>query len=318
MRNAIVLSACLVLSSIASSGVAISQPRFVNYKVKVDPTIQLGPVGQFPGETIRLQWNRGGQSSLPAGTEVERETRVRVGAGLETVRYEDRLTSAALSARAGTDALVVPGQLANVYPDASNPARLHVNFWMPTSPLTYTDPETGNAVRLGLADVRKTNYYFELENRQTVRFPYEGLALGAVTVPIRLTRGGSEGGVEFDSRVSTSLNANVYLGWSEGLVRYQYRTHSKNEMERYGWILTPILGLSTVTANAATTSADPVPLTGDKTLGVVTVGAGLMGGYNDFEFGLFGGVDYSSPRWNYSGRPWIGIGIGYKAFKLSL
>ncbi|NKI33150.1 hypothetical protein [Croceivirga thetidis] len=125
---------------------------------------------------------------------------------------------------------------------------------------------------------------------------------------------------------SANFNINAAFGLSYGNTRFA-RPSKGNEFKTTTWKLTGsfILGFTPVALNNANTnnarSLNPNLDTDiNRTVGALTLGGGIMYAIDNFNFGVFVGLDHargqSRDEWDYQNRMWLGIGLGYSLFKL--
>ena len=318
----------LVLIVVLYASTVDAQTVLSQYRVSVDDTLRFKGLGGGPAEIVPLKWSRptGDTLNHPVlgiGYPVLREANVLLGSSRSptTVTYTDTLRSPArVVARVTEPARVVPGRRATIYVDSKVPSRLHVNFWNPKDTLRWE--QDGQEQSLSPRQLREVDYYFDLENRQTVRFPYYGVAKGATTIPFRYRPGyDADNGARVGSDLSASVNASVYYGFATGVVEYFYQENATNALRRReNVILAPFIGLSLVTFDSTSTLSAATPLSSSETAFAISPGIALMTNYSDVEFGLFVGADYgigsAAQKWDYNRRIWIGFGLGFKALKL--
>ncbi len=143
--------------------------------------------------------------------------------------------------------------------------------------------------------------------------------IGVATVPFKLRKGFSKDTTVVPSDASASINVGIYIGrkWGSGHF-FADKTKSRNAFSfTVGGFAAP--AIIPISADNSFPVSDPV-LT--KQLKAKTNQAGVSFGglgvfsINDFNFGLYFGVDYAfgpiGKNWYYQGRPWVGFGIGYK------
>jgi hypothetical protein len=175
-------------------------------------------------------------------------------------------------------------------------------------------------------------FYYQLSNRQTLRFRFREWAVSALTLPIKFRFGGTntfaatgtDSTKSFSEDFTTAINLNLFVGHTLfGRASYHYREQVGSLTTTEKIMFGGVLGASTVILDKNNTSAARKPLTGDTKLtkGLLTVGLGLTYNINKFNAGVFGGVDWSigtgASLWNYNHRPWVGLAVGYSLFSFS-
>lgn len=163
-------------------------------------------------------------------------------------------------------------------------------------------------------------FYYSLSNRQTVKLPFTEWSVSAMTLPLKY-RPASKEAKGISQEFTSSVNLNAFIGYTySGLTKFHYREKVGNLTTTRRWICGAVLGASTVTLDKNNTSATEKKITDDVKIskGVATVGLGVVYTYNKINFGGFTGVDYALgnaiAQWNYSGRPWFGLAVGYSLF----
>lgn len=139
---------------------------------------------------------------------------------------------------------------------------------------------------------------------------------------------GDTGNSEFKriEEFSTNFNVNAAFGLSFGNTKFA-RPSKGNEFKTTTWKLTGslILGFTPVALNNSNTnnvrSENPnINTEINRTVGAITLGGGIMYAIDNFNFGVFAGLDHargqSRDEWDYQNRMWLGIGLGYSLFKL--
>ncbi len=313
--------AILLLAALGTPLTAHAQPTQVGYRVSVpsEPII-LRPLGGTPSEedTVHLMWNHGPRRlnpDLPKGTTVTRTWTIMDDVEVTrsyTLTEDDSLEAKPSQARA------YPGRKATIYVDEDEPSRLHVNFWLPSQPIK--DDSTGEM--LTPDEVRDIDFYYDLENRQTVAFRFHAVSFGAITIPLQYRLPyTADNGQEIDGDFATGPTAALYGGYTWGRARYTYLKHAENEIQRErSFTLGGFVGVSTVEVDSASSLSAAEPVTGETTVGVASLGiTGLMS-FRGVEAGLFIGMDFAGgsagSKWDYDRRPWVGLGVGFNLWSL--
>jgi hypothetical protein len=313
----------LLLAMFGTPLSAHAQPTHVGYRVSIPkgPLI-FRPLGgtESAEDTVHLMWNYGPRRvnpDLTKGTTVTRtwtiEDDVKVTRAY-TLTRDDSLEAKPSRAR------VYPGRKATIYLDEDEPSRLHVNFWLPSEPVPVEGDATGK--NLTPEEVRDIDFYYELENRQTVRFPFSAISFGAITIPLQYRLPyTADNGREIEDDFGTGPTAALYGGYTWGSARYTYLKHAENEIERNrSFTLGTFVGVSTVTVDSASSLSAAEPLDGESTVGVASLGVTGLFSFRGVEAGLFLGVDFAGGsagrKWDYDRRPWVGLGVGFNLWSL--
>ncbi len=155
---------------------------------------------------------------------------------------------------------------------------------------------------------RDASYYYELENRQSVSLRFSSFSIKALSVPLKVRIGSDQ--YEF----SSDANLGAFGGFSWGKTKITHMEHvgkAEKEIMRTVGIL---IGTESLEFSFRDVNNENV----DVETAVISVGAGFIYSYQKFTAGLTGGLDYAlgenSSEWDYHGRPWIGIAIGYSLF----
>ena len=186
------------------------------------------------------------------------------------------------------------GLKANVKFDENKTAILWINPWLVTS-------NDGKYVD------RDSVYFFKLKNRQSVKVDFKQWSLNALTVPLKIRFGEK---TEF----STGANLGALIGHTWGRTTFVHRKKVGNK--QYDSKLTVGLFLGADKLEFSYKNSD------DEDIGVksafVSSGLGILYSYENFSFGLTSGFDFglgeNSSEWDYQGKPWLGIALGYSLF----
>lgn len=140
------LRSCLAFLLLSATGIplaATAQPTHVGYRVSIpEGPITLQPLGGRASEkdTVHLMWDYGPRRlnpELPKGTAVTRTWTIMDDVEVTrpyTLTQDDSLDAEPSRARA------YPGRRATIYVDEDDASRLHVNFWLPSSPSRWKGP----------------------------------------------------------------------------------------------------------------------------------------------------------------------------------
>jgi hypothetical protein len=194
--------------------------------------------------------------------------------------------------------------------DKDNGDKLVIHF------LRWTNDAPNNA-RLYNTDTnaKEPLYYFILpltEFAKTMeKLPKAPFAIGVAVIPIKLRFGG--GGEGSADRRYFNFESAVSLGFSIGV---NFKLDKSKFTSRNNLALLAGVSLSSVPLDSATTKGFVISSTNNAS---VTGHIGLLYQIDNFQIGLFSGIDYLSGKvgkaWVYRNKPWIGIGLGYSIFK---
>lgn len=313
----------LLLAVLGTPLSAHTQPTHVGYRVSVPKgPLVFRPLGgtESAADSVHLMWNYGPRRlnpDLPKGTIVTRTWTIEND--VEVSRPYTLSQDVSLEAEPSR-ARVYPGAKATIYVDEKVPSRLRVNFWLPTEPVPVEGDPTGK--RLTADEVRDIDFFYELENRQTVRFPFRAVSFGAITIPLQYRLPYTAGnGQEIEGDFATGPAAALYGGYTWGKARYTYLKHAENEIQRdRSFTLATFVGVSTAEVDSASSLSAAEPLSGKSTVGVASLGATGLFSYRGVEAGLFLGMDFAGgsagKKWDYDRRPWVGLGVGFNLWSL--
>lgn len=328
MRVTLVRST-LALLALLPLHAASAQITTIGRVMQIPLELKFKAVGDIPAETTPLMWMCGPatvETTLAVGTPIVREATV----GKKKVTYNSTITEADRVAVATP--VRVPATLGEIrgtiYVDKENPARLRVNPYLwPSVPEGVACDGAPAAVANGHTPtlgekLRDVELYYELKNRQTVSLPTTGLALGAVTVPVRLRRAYTAGnGKPVDGGAVGDFNAGVVVGRSWGRSRYQYVRNADNAItETTRFTLGAFTTLSKATVDSATSRSAATLVTRPVSFATMSVGATAMVNVRGVDIGLFVGPEFAlgagdAQKWDYNRKLWYGIGFGYQAPK---
>ncbi len=158
-----------------------------------------------------------------------------------------------------------------------------------------------------LVDSHKV-YYYQLENRQSIKIKFNHYAIKAITVPIKV-RFGSD-----DLDFSTDANLGIFGGYSWGTTKFTRKEKVGNtEIEQKS-----TLGILLGTENLSFEFEDENQQKMEEESALISTGLGFVYSYQNFSVGLTGGFDFAlgenRTKWEYHARPWLGLAIGYSIF----
>lgn len=313
--------AILLLPFLGTPATAHAQPTHVGYRVSVpQEPIVLRPLGGTASEkdTVHLLWNHGSRRLNPdlvKGNVVLRTWTVMDD--VEVIRLHRLAEDDSLEAEPSR-ARAYPGRKATIYVDEDEPSRLRVNFWLPSHPIR--NDSTGEM--LTPDEVRDIDFYYELENRQSVAFDFHAGSFGAITIPLQYRFSyTAENGEEIEGGFGTGPTAAVYGGYTWGKASYTYIEHAENEIRRErSYTVGGFLGVSTAEVDSSTSLSAAEPVADQTTVGVASLGVTGLMSFHGVEFGLFIGMDFASgsagSKWDFNRKPWAGLGVGFNLWSL--
>lgn len=165
------------------------------------------------------------------------------------------------------------------------------------------------------------NAYISLKNRQFIKLPFKAWELAAITVPFKYRPSITDGDVTVPSQWTANFNVAMYLGHTWGKLKYSNFTHAKKKPEGKAFSFGGFAGFNVVELDSASTSLQGTEaLIEKRTILSLTTGLAAVFNYLDFDIGVFAGYDLgfgdAGRKWNYSGEPWLGFGIGYNITKI--
>lgn len=231
---------------------------------------------------------------------------------------------------------MLSGGKAGIYVDKQEPSRLLLNFWkyafdcgtkkVNTAHPTFLrplldlgpDPAISEGCRSVLRVLDRHHYALELGNREKEVFTTQFWYASAVTIPLKHWLGytADTSGVEFDvrGRATASVNANVMVGYRMGWTDYKYVRGAERKPDPVFHIGPGVFaGFSSASVGSSTSVTADQPLEESVTVVVVSYGTGVLFTARSFAIGLFLGWDHgfgeNAKRWDFQGRPWLGVGI---------
>ena len=188
------------------------------------------------------------------------------------------------------------GLLSNVkFGEKGNSNKLYVNPWL-------VESETADYVD------RDTVYYYELKNRQSVKIDFKQWSLNALSVPLKVRIGKNK--TEF----TTGANLGAIIGHTWGKTNFVHRKKVGNRQFDSKCTFGLFLGADKLEFSFKDDTDSEIKV---KTA-ALSSGLGCFFSYEKFTFGAIGGFDFSfgenSSEWDFQGRPWLGISLGYSLF----
>ena len=184
------------------------------------------------------------------------------------------------------------------------------NFWL--EPNYYADQSVRDK-----SDINPNEkYYAILKNRQSLVLPFTLWEMSAMTVPFKYHRQIEQEGVTVDPQMTSDWNANLYVGYRMGTLKYVYDKYEGMKQRSSSLALGGFVGLSSRTIDSAATSLHEEPLAKSMSVPVLSYGGAVVFDIRDVKLGVFAGMDNgigeSGDRWNFDNRLWFGIGLGYQ------
>ncbi len=151
-------------------------------------------------------------------------------------------------------------------------------------------------------------YYYELENRQSIKIRFNHFSVKAISVPLKVRIGSDD--IDF----STDANLGVFGGYSWGVSAFTRRKKIDNsEIEKKN-----TLGILMGTEKLTFSFEDENQQRIEEESALISAGLGFVHSYQSFTVGLTGGFDFAlgenKTEWDYHARPWFGLAIGYSIF----
>ncbi|NTS41925.1 hypothetical protein HRG84_13495 [Flavisolibacter sp. BT320] len=147
----------------------------------------------------------------------------------------------------------------------------------------------------------RSDFDAKCEERQ----PKNQFSLGAMTLPIKVRFGEKDKNGE--NKSYSSFTGNISLGLSFGLKHNYTRRFAVNYLAGFS--------LSAIPVSSETTKGF---IENETNQAAVTWHAGVLTEIDNFQIGIFTGIDYLSGKiqkeWVYRNKPWLGVGIGFSFF----
>jgi hypothetical protein len=188
------------------------------------------------------------------------------------------------------------GLLSNVkFGEKENSNKLYVNPWLIKS-------DSGDYV-----DQDKV-YYYKLKNRQSVKINFKQWSFNALTVPLKMRFG------KDNTEFSTGANLGALIGHTWGTTNFVHRKEVGNKQYDTKNTFGLFLGADKLEFSFKDNTDTEIKI---KTA-VLSTGIGYLFSYEKFTFGATGGLDFglgeNSSEWDFQGRPWLGLSLGYSLF----
>jgi hypothetical protein len=211
------------------------------------------------------------------------------------ISFLDLKSKAAIETRVLEIAKSKKGLLSNVaFGDKENDHRLLINPWLILSNDEYI--------------ARDQLYFYELGNRQSVKINFRQWSFNVLTVPLKI-RFGSE-----RTEFSSGANLGALIGHTWGTTNFLHRTKIGNKQYDTKNTIGVLIGIDKLEFSFIDDTDSELKT---KTA-VLAAGLGYLFSYEKFTFGVIGGVDYglgeNSSKWDFQGKYWLGITLGYSLF----
>lgn len=161
------------------------------------------------------------------------------------------------------------------------------------------------------------NYYFQLENRQSIRTHSNKWVTGVGSVPVRYrpAQSGSAGIVE--PKVELDYNLSTFLGYSFSGEKFtHYNNLGIKKKQSYNVIVSGLIGVSSTEVDERASFLSVEPVSNTFSAPVFNFGGSLQTCFNNFVIGGAMGFDFMigdyADSWHYNGRPWYGLMFGYR------
>ena len=145
----------------------------------------------------------------------------------------------------------------------------------------------------------------EFDARCEEKLPANQFSVGAMTLPMKLRFG--QKNEDGTNKSYSSFTGNISVGLSFGLKHNYNKTFAINYLGGFS--------LSAIPVSAETTNNYVEDETNQS---AVTWHLGILAEINNFQIGVFTGIDYLSGKvnkeWIYKDKPWLGVGIGFSFF----
>lgn len=157
-------------------------------------------------------------------------------------------------------------------------------------------------------------YYYKLTSGEEFKLKFTEVTVSALTIPLKYRFKVND---SISENYTASINLNGFLGISTGKSNFMYRkgVDSKINTEKYSFGV--LGGFSTVKLTTKNSKILEKKLNNN---GLLSVGIGATYSFNKINVGGFYGYDFAlgqdATDWNYNGKPWLGIALGYSLFKL--
>jgi len=193
---------------------------------------------------------------------------------------------------------------------ADSLGKIKVNFWD-----IVEEDASDTSSRYVRSKDSADNFYFQIPSRKLLgertyylSFPYAASEVGAITIPFKYWKGSTS----IPNNTSADFNAGVYIGRKWGRQRFYYDKDKNHESAAFTLALFAGPTKIDLTKDNA---KDSLLFKQNSNELAISLGAGGMFSYRNFNVGLFAGFDSplskEGKNWIYSDRLWIGFGIGY-------
>lgn len=154
-------------------------------------------------------------------------------------------------------------------------------------------------------------FFFDLPERSSLDVHYSSWHVGALTIPVKAFLSSRSDSIK--NNVILGANLNLMFGKKWGTKRYYNSLGARaDKVTSRSWSVNALLGLSTVELDIYNTT----PKFGITKTNVTNLNYGIAFGYQIQKFGFFIASGIDTPlsnlgkSWNFSNKPWIGMGLG--------
>ncbi|AQX10964.1 hypothetical protein BAX94_02935 [Elizabethkingia meningoseptica] len=159
--------------------------------------------------------------------------------------------------------------------------------------------------------IKDNIFFFNIPERSSVDVHYSSWHFGVLTLPLKVYFKSRSDSIK--NNVILDTNINVMLGKKWGVKRYYNAPGTRDDkISTKSWSANVIMGITKVELDKFNTT----PSIGSVKTNVTNFSYGLAFGYQLNKFGFFVATGIDTPLtttgkiWNFSNRPWVGLGIG--------
>lgn len=194
---------------------------------------------------------------------------------------------------------------------------IYVNHW----PYKFEFADRTIAEEKNLEDNKKNDetisdadqiYFLLLKNRQPLSVKFRQWSLNVLSTPLKIRFGETE---EF----TTGANLGAFFGPTFGKTTFVRRNKVDNKEYNSKWTIGLFLGADKLEFSYGTgVFVDEKETEKTVKTSFLSIGSGLLYSREKFTVGALVGLDYGlgkkSNEWDYQGKPWLGISLGYNLF----
>ena len=185
----------------------------------------------------------------------------------------------------------------------------NVAFGKDSSPKLFVNPWLVENKNGDYVD-RNQLYFYELENRQSLKIDFKEWSFNTLTVPLKVRF--SNNNTEF----STDANLGALIGHSWGSTNFVHRKEKQIGNKEYDSKFTTgiFFGFEELEFEFNDSENNEIEIE----TALLSIGTGLLYSYEKFTFGVMGGFDFglgkNTSEWEFQGKPWLGFSLGYSLF----